>query len=108
MSFSKEFLNIAKISGVDRYIFLDDQGNIAAHDIKNPQKASEMFFSCNQNIRAISSNKFKYAIFSRKNKKNILIFPVGNYSLGVIKQEGMDTLVLVDSISKFLNELMHK
>ena len=106
MIFSKKFLQISAIRGVDQYIFLDNKGNIAAHEIKDPQKASEMVFSCGQNIRAVGKNKFQYAVFSRKNKKDIIIFPVGNYSLGVVKQKDADTLVLVDIIFRFLHELL--
>ena len=106
MIFSEKFLQISIIEGVDQYIFIDNKGNIVAHDIKDPQKVSDMVFSCGQNIRVIGKNKFKYAVFSRKNKKNIMIFPIGNYSLGVIKQKDADTLVLVDIILKFLHEFL--
>jgi hypothetical protein len=108
MSFSENFLQISKIPGVDQYIFLDKKGNIAAHDIKDTQKASDMVFSCGQDIRVIGRNKFKYGVFSRKNKKNIIIFPVGNYYLGVVKQKDSDTIVLVDIILNFLHELQKK
>lgn len=106
MIFPEKFLQISMIQGVDQYIFLDNKGNIAAHEIKDPQKASEMVFSCGQNILVVGKNRFKYAVFSRKNKKDIIIFPIGNYSLGVVKQKDADTLVLVDLILKFLHELL--
>lgn len=105
MVFSENFLQISKIEGVDQYIFIDDQGNIAAQDIKDPLNISAMVFSCGQNICAVGRDKFKYAVFSRENKKNVLIFPVGNYLLGVVKQADTETLVLVNRILKFLQEL---
>jgi len=106
MIFSEKFLQIAKIKGVDQYILLDNKGNIAAQDIKNPKKACDMIFSCGRDIKAIGGNKFKYAVFSRKNRQSIIIFPLGNYSLGVIKQEDTDSFVLADIILKFLHELL--
>ena len=106
MIFPELFLEISKIEGVDEYIFMDNFGNIAAHDIKDPQKVSGMVFSCGRNIRAVGKDNFKYAIFSRKNKKDIIIFPVGNYFLGVVKQKKTETLVLVNMILKFLQELL--
>ncbi len=106
MIFSEKFLQISMIRGVDQYIFLDNGGNIAAHEIKDPQKACEMVFACGQNIRAVGKNSFKYALFSRKNKKDIIIFPVGNYFLGVVKKKDTDTFVLVDTILKFLHALL--
>ncbi len=106
MIFSEKFLQISMVQGVDQYILLDNRGNIIAHEIKDPQKASEMVFSCGRNIRNVGKNRFQYAVFSRKNKKDIIIFPIGNYSLGVVKQEEADTFVLVDIILKFLHELL--
>lgn len=108
MSFSETFLQISKIKGVDEYIFMDSRGNIVAHDIKDSQKVSEMVFACGQNICAIGRDKFKYAVFSRKNKRDIIIFPVGNYLLGVVKYEKAESLVLVDIILKFLQEHFSK
>ncbi len=106
MFFSEKFLQIAGIEGVDQYIFTDPEGKIAAHDIKDPQKVSALVFSCGQNIRTIGNKTFRYAVFSRENKKDIIIFPVGNYSLGVVKQKDTQTLVLVDNILNFLHELL--
>ena len=106
MVISEKFLEISKIKGVDQYIFIDHKGDIVAHDIKDPQKVSVMVFSCGQNIQTIGNKKFRYAVFSRGNKKDIIIFPVGNYFLGVVKHKNTQTLVLVDNILKLLHELL--
>ena len=74
---------ISKVKGVDQYIFVDHGGKIIAHEISNPQKAGKMVFSCGQNIQTIGKNRFSYAIFSRENKKDILIFFNNTYFLGV-------------------------
>ncbi len=108
MVFPGKFLQISKIKGVAQYIFLDNTGNVAAHDIKDPKRASEMVFSSGQNIQAIGRNNFKYAVFSRKNQNSIIIFPIGNYFLGVVKQKDTDILALVDIILKFLHECLKK
>lgn len=108
MIFPETFLQISKIEGVDEYIFMDNRGNIAAHDIKDSQKVSGMVFACGQNICVIGRDKFKYAVFSRKNKRDMIIFPVGNYFLGVVKQKKTETLVLVDIILNFFQEQYSK
>ena len=108
MILSETFSQVGKIEGIDEYIFMDPNGNIAAHDIKDSQKVSGMVFACGQDIRAIGRDKFKYAVFSRKNKRDIMIFPVGNYLLGVVKQEKTETLVLVDRVLRFFQELLSK
>jgi hypothetical protein len=108
MMLSETFLEISEIEGVDEYIFTDNQGKIAAHDIADPQKVSGMVLACGRDIRTLGRDKFKYAVFSRKNKRDILIFPVGNYLLGVVKQDKTETRVLVDSVLKFIQELLGK
>lgn len=95
---SEDFLQISKIKGVDQYIFVDHTGQIAGHDISDPPHASKMVFSCGQTIQTIGKNKFRYAIFSRENNKNMMIFPVGTYFLGVKKQKEADTRILADLI----------
>ena len=45
------------------------------------------------------------ATFSRETGQDLFIFPVGNYYLGVIKQENMETGELAERIIEFINEL---
>ncbi len=102
----EKFIQISKIAGVDQYILVDQKGNIAAHDIKNSERVARMILSCGQNSFAIGKTLLKYVVFSRQNQKNIFIFPVGNYYLGVVKQTNIDNFVLVNNIIKFLKNLL--
>ncbi len=106
MATLKEFIQISKLSGVDEYIFVDQKAKIAAHDIKNSQEVAEIIFSCGQNCFAIGKAQFKYLIFSRKSQRNIFIFPVGNYFLGVVKSKNVDNFILADTIINFLKGLV--
>ena len=101
----EKFLQISKVSGVDQYILVDQKGKITAHDIKDSEKTADMVFSYGQNSFSINKSKSQYLIFSRKNQKNIFIFPVGNYYLGVIKSKFIDDSALADNIIKFLKDL---
>ena len=106
MATLKDFMKISKLPGVDQYILVDRKTKVVAHDIKDPQKIAGMIFSCGQNCFAIGKTQFKYLIFSRKNQKNIFIFPVGNYYLGVVKLKNIDNFVIADNIIKFLKGLV--
>ena len=108
MASLEEFILISKVSGVDQYILVDNNGNIAAHDIKNSKNAAKIVLKCGQNSFAIGKTQFKYLIFSRKNEKNLFIFPVGNFYLGVVKQKNVKNLVLTDNIMDFLKGLLKK
>jgi hypothetical protein len=104
----KKFMQISNVSGVDQYILVNQKGKIIAHDIKDPEKTADMVFSCGQKSFSMNKNKSQYLIFSGKNKKNIFIFPVGNYYLGVIKSNIVDNSALTDNIIKFLKDLGKK
>lgn len=106
MATLKEFLRISKLTGVDQYLIVDHTAKVVAHDIKDPQKLAKIIFSCGQNCFAIGKTQFKYLIFSRKNQKNIFIFPVGNYYLGVVKSKTVDNFILADNIINFLKGLV--
>lgn len=108
MATDKKISDIIKISGVDQYIFVDKKGTIAAHAIKDPQKVARIVHFCGQNSLAIGKTQLKYTIFSRNNQKDLLIFPVANYSLGVVKQKNTNSVALADNIIKFLEDLQRK
>jgi len=98
----KDFLKIAKVNGVDKYIFLDSQGKIIANTMKHPGRSSHMVFNCGRNISAIGRSNLKYVVFSKKDGKDILIFPVGNYTLGVVKQQSIGSQLVAKAVLVFL------
>ncbi|NOX33811.1 MAG: roadblock/LC7 domain-containing protein [Deltaproteobacteria bacterium] len=102
----EELKQISRVKGVDQYIIVDQNGKLLAHDIKNPQKASAMVSSCGKNSFAIGKTRLEYVVFSRENKKNIFIFPIGNYYLGVVKQKSINNIAMADNIIKFLKGLL--
>ena len=108
MTSLKTFKQIARLSGVDQYILVDRQGKIAAHDIKNPERAARMVLTCGQNSSIIGKTRFKQIMFSRQNQKNIFIFPVGKYYLGVVKQKQIDNITLADNVGNFLDRILNK
>ena len=102
----EKFKQISKIDGVDQYILVNPKGNIASHDIKNPEKAANIVLLCGQNSFAIGKAHFKYLVFSRENHKNFFIFPVGKYYLGVVKKNDVNNFILADNIMNFLKTFL--
>jgi len=108
MMIENKFSEILKIPGVDQYIFVDKKGNIAAHEINSPEKAAKAVHFCGKRSQAFGKDKLRCILFSRNNQKDLLIFPVGNYYLGVVKQESMNSIALADNIIKSLTDLQKK
>ncbi len=97
------FSTIGRIKGVHGYIVVDGKGNIMAHDMEVPGKLAKMVSSCGHGLLALGNRNFKYVSFSRKSKKNILIFPAGNSFLGVVKQSHVTDSETAEAVIKFLS-----
>ena len=108
MGFFIDLIKISKVKGVAHYIFVDTQGDVIAHNMKEYQKIGHMISFCGKQSFAIGKRRLKFLIFSRKNQKDLLIFPVGNYYLGVIKQKGIKTVELADNVLFFLLSFFKK
>ncbi|CCK80568.1 conserved uncharacterized protein [Desulfobacula toluolica Tol2] len=99
-------IQIANLTGVDQYIFVDQKGKIATHNIQDPKKTADMVFFCGKHLHAIGKTRLSHVIFSRKNQKDFFIFPFGDYYLGVIKKKSIDNFVLTENIIKFTKDLL--
>ncbi len=112
MSMAEVLSHVRRINGVGGYILLDKSGNIITHsaEMKAPQKLSKMVYSCGKSLSSIGNKYFKYGSFSRKQNRDILIFPVGNYKyyLGVVKQADSRTFETAVAVMAFLNVLVGK
>lgn len=110
MSMAEVLSNVKRINGVAGYILLDSKGKIITRntDLQTPEQISKMVYSCGRNLFSVGKKYFKYASFSRKNNKDILIFPVGNYYLGVVKQAGIGNYETASAVMEFLNVLAGK
>lgn len=105
MGFIKHILLVTKIQGVANYIFVDNQGNVIVHNLKDYEQTGKIIAFCGKNALSIGKSRLKYLAFPRKSKEDLFIFPVGKYYLGVIKQKNTTTVKLTNNILDFLNSL---
>jgi len=110
MSIAEVLSHVKRIEGVDGYILLDGQGKVIAcnDDMKAPETFSKMVYACGRSLSSVGKKYFKYASFSRAHNQDILIFPVGNYYLGVVKQAGIRNFKTARAVREFLNVLAGK
>jgi len=104
-TYSEKLLNLSKTVGVEQYIIVDQKENIAAHNIRDPEKIARIIISCAKNAFAIGKPNMEYVIFPGNNQRNFFIFPAGNSYLGVIKQQNISDITLTDNILNFLKNL---
>jgi len=105
-TYSDKLLELSGVTGVEKYILVDQSGRIAAHNIKNPEKTGRIILSCAKNSFAIGESCMKYVILNKANQKKIFIFQTGNSYLGVIKQQHISNVTLTENILNYLNDLI--
>jgi len=110
MSIAEALSHVKRIDGVGAYILLDGQGQIITcnDDMKAPEALSKMVYTCGRSLSLVGKSYFNYASFSRAHNPDILIFPVGNYYLGVVKDTGNRDFKTAQTVTEFLNVLAGK
>lgn len=93
---------IGRIRGVDRHVLVDGQGNLLTHDMETPETLSRLLHLWGQRFSTLGGKNFKFASLSRMNNRDVLMFPVGNCFLGVVKQAGINNGQLAGSVMEFL------
>ena len=101
----RHFMKISQVSGVDRYLFADPDGRVIAHNFKTYQSAGRMVALCAKNAQAIAGQRLEYLVFKRQNNQDLLIFPVGKYYLGVIKQSDIPDGEVTGNILAFIKSM---
>ena len=99
--FPEKFLEISSINGVDQYILLDPDGKVVTHDMKDPEGTAEMVFSSVRDMTVLGGSRFKYALFSRKQGEDMIVFSCAPYCLGVMVRTP-SPLTLAENLLKFL------
>lgn len=105
MNEALKFNQLGKIKGVHQFVVADSNGLIIIENTTHLQELGNLVLQCGQLFTVIGKSGFKHAVFERKNLQNILIFPVGNYYLGVIKEQDIENNILINDIKRFLADL---
>lgn len=95
--------HIQDLKQVSQLILIDQEAGILFEKIENPKKMADMILKSSRYCQAIGKDRLSYLLFSRKNKKNLFIFPIANYYLGVIKNKDTNDRVLANNILNKIN-----
>ncbi len=101
-------------NGFHQFILIDSEGGIIQQEIKPTKPSSSvqpqvqtlanLIITIKNSASVIGKDKFKTFIVSRKNGRNIFIFPVGKFYLGVIKSTNVnETLNIDDQLNRLVN-----
>ena len=99
---------ITDVEGVSQYILMTPTGQIISHNLDNPHTLSAMMISCMGVCRAIEANQFRHLVFTQADNRDLFLFPVGKYYLGVFKEAAYEAARLPDNIYSFITNLSRK
>ena len=85
---------LKQINGIESYLLLDRNGEILAHNIKNPDDLASMItiggIGSEAIMPTIGCNHFRYLVFNRMSQRNFLVFPLRQALLGIQQISGTD------------------
>ena len=99
---SNAYKDLASIDDIDEFIVTNPDGKIIEQQIQNPEKLAAMIARCGNNLKTIAKLNFSHAIVKRDNSRDILIFPVGNHYVGMVKKENAKTIQLIHTIKNMI------
>ncbi len=100
-----EFSQIKEIKGIKKYLLVKSSGRIILGDGLKSENFKGMLLACGREADLLGSTRFTVFLINRKNGEDFLIFPVGNYYLGVIKEKSADTKVLANKVIAFIKDI---
>lgn len=80
------FALAGRIRGIHGYALVGRQGCVTAHNMGASENLFRMIYACGRELVSLGGRKFRYASFARTGKGTILVFPFGDFFLGVVTQ----------------------
>ena len=104
-----EFQKISGIDGLKHFFLVKQDGSIVAHDDYKADILGPCVALAGLNCDAIRSllgySRFNYMVFSRQCKEDMVVFPMSNYFLAVIKEPNASTTDLILLVGDFIRTI---
>lgn len=105
MGFFTDMIKVARLEGVDRYILVDENGEVIIHNMNAYQNIGALIAQCGKQSYPIGKHRIRFLTFKRTYRNDLFIFPIGNYYLGVIKDTQIPAAELAGTILNFIDSL---
>lgn len=109
MATAKDFSKLGEIDGVSKFILVRNDGNIVSKNFDDTASLSSTIIAvgkmCDSFSDDLNNRRYIHLNIERNSGENILVFSLGHYYLGIIKNSASDWVLLCDSILNFLKLL---
>lgn len=109
MATAKDFSRLGTIEGVAQFILVRNDGYVVSENFEDAVSLSSAIVTSGKYCDSLSDNlggrRYIHLCIERSSGSNILVFSLGRYYLGIIKQPDSDPQTVADSILAFLKGL---
>ncbi|MFZ1984050.1 MAG: hypothetical protein WAU91_06530 [Desulfatitalea sp.] len=107
-----DFEKVSTIDGVKSFYLVKQDGAVLASQGDSADSVCACIVLSGLNGDAIRSllgySKFNYLIFTRQCQENVIVFPLSNCFLAVMKEANAPTPILIQKVNEFLQTIKSK
>ena len=97
---------IHRIQGLDGYVIVKQDGQVLSHNVANVEGLSALIVmgGLNGNIvkTEVGASLFTHLVIARKTNERLLVFPVGNFWLGLLQRQDTYTPDIVNKVQSII------
>ena len=113
MSAAERFAQrISQIKGVDRFVLTRQDGQIVTHNLSNPEQLASVVTLGGYGAQAVQDSvgfsPFRYLVCTRPESRNLIIFPLDKYFLGIQQKPDTSQGELVGEVGRFLQHILSR
>ena len=99
---------IANVEGVSQYILIAPSGKTISQNMTKHLLISPMIKSCLTICKTIQDGQFRHLVFAQDDNRDLFLFPVGQYFLGITKEANYEADLIPTKVYNFLTDLIKK
>ncbi|RME38106.1 MAG: roadblock/LC7 domain-containing protein [Deltaproteobacteria bacterium] len=97
------------IEGVEQFVLVRKDGRIITHNLEDPDELAALATLCGLQAESIAQalgfTPMDYQVLQRDSGKNVSVFRLDKYFVGVIQQADSPLEELIDRVTRFLRSL---
>jgi len=109
MASAKDFNRLAQIDGVAHYILVRGDGQVISQNMDDAEILGSIIAAggtqCDALAADMGGNRYIHLCIERESGNDLLVFSLGRYYLGILKQAESPRKEIIDKVIYFLQNL---
>ncbi len=109
MASAKDFNRLARIDGIAHYILVRGDGQVVSQNMEDAASLGPVIAAggtkCDALAADMGGNRYIHLCIERESGNDLLVFSLGSYYLGILKDEESQRQEVIDNVIYFLKNL---